>query len=179
MCVCRTWISKNITGRPTGPGAWGYCIVAICTTTYLCHYLTSLRIHVSGWQCYLATSHSLGHMYSEANTVTTDRIIERLEVWSASPENQHARRILERFLRLHAQDIALLRSFLRYATGSGHITWTTLMIEVSESEQWIAFQTCLGIISMPNIVADPNVEEVILLQLEAELRNQNWIFNDV
>lgn len=164
MCVCRTWISKNITGCPTGPGAWGYCIVAICTTTCLCHYLTSLRIHVSGWQCYLATSHSL---------------LPCPHVFSASPENQHARRILERFLRLHAQDIALLRSFLRYATGSGHITWTTLMIEVSESEQWISFQTCLGIISMPNIVADPNVEEVILLQLEAELRNQNWIFNDV
>jgi hypothetical protein len=129
------------------------------------------------WQ--QVTASSLAHMYSEANTVTADRIIERLEVRSASPENQHARRILERFLRLHAQDIALLRSFLRYATGSGRITGTTLRIEVSESEQCISFQTCLGIISMPNIVADPIVEEVILLHLEAELRNQNWIFNDV
>ena len=143
--------------------------------------LTAMQVgfqSVSGRAFSGITGQAISHWYEQQRRPIYEQIVERLELDSDEDGAGRVFNLLLTFLTEHRDDEDLLRDFLRYTTGSPNARGGSIRVDVSRAHRVITHQTCFMTIRLPVIPDEREAEEAFLVQLLAELRNnERWTFN--
>lgn len=116
--------------------------------------------------------------YNQQRLPIFGAIVVRLQLDTSDAARQRVSNLLMDFLRRNRHNEDLLRSFLRYTTGSANVNGEEIRVEVSSDTAAITHATCFSTITLPLIENNREAEAVFLLQLQAELDNTaGWSFN--